>query len=377
MEDTELYSLAEVLEPLSKVEDVRDVIEAIVFEDKVLFNKASQILKGGKLGERSHSQNSHLRNPQSTSNDYMAGIDLSQQSGDLNEEEKDKADQNLSSKNEPALSYFKSFNSSIRKSRTGNNLGPRGGSQRNSHNDPDHLHFMPNVNSMKLHPSVAVKNGWVSKGDKETHIPNNDPLSHSTSKSIGKSQNKYATSSLGNYSEKSGSIKPLNSQIYFKKVDGKHSSVARTYRTKMKQDSSSLGRYNNLSNRNTNEFRTVRRKRELMLFSVNKNGRNHKLENKFRTVNHSPEGSPGKRPQNVGYSKNHRNYLNKMVMKSSKSPGSILGNLGNQDGSLRISQIGSNTNHRASKMTRFTSSKNLPSFANLGALNESGKKDLK
>mmetsp|Transcript_2493 Transcript_2493/g.2346 ORF Transcript_2493/g.2346 Transcript_2493/m.2346 type:complete len:98 (-) Transcript_2493:526-819(-) len=87
MEDTELYLLAEVLEPLSKVQDVREIIEHIVFEDKVLFNKASQILKGGKLGERSQSQNSNMRNPQSTINDYLAGMNLSQQSGDLNEEE--------------------------------------------------------------------------------------------------------------------------------------------------------------------------------------------------------------------------------------------------------------------------------------------------
>lgn len=203
MEDTELYSFVEILEPLSKVEDVRTIIESIVFEDKVLFNKACQILKGGKLGERSHSQNSTLRNPQSTTNDYLAGMNLSQQSGDLNEEEEVKADQNLSGKNEPALSYFKSFNSSIRKSRTGNKVGPRGGSQRRSqHNDPDQLHFMPNVNTMKLHPSGAVKNGWVNKSDKDGQSSTSESLSKSLNKNLGKSRNKYGSASPSNYTEK-------------------------------------------------------------------------------------------------------------------------------------------------------------------------------
>lgn len=201
MECRELYSLSEVLEPLSKIEDVRTIIEHIVFEDKVLFNKASQILKGGKLGERSHSQNSNVRNPQSTSSDYLAGMNLSQQSGDINEEE-EKKDPNLDTKGEPAMSYFKSFNSSIRKSRTGNKTGPRGGSQRRNQHDPDQLHFMPNVNSMKLHPTGAVRNGWVKQIDKDTHSSTNEPLSKSLSKSIGKSRNTFASSSLSNYTEK-------------------------------------------------------------------------------------------------------------------------------------------------------------------------------
>ncbi len=70
--------------------------------------------------------------------------------------------------------------------------------------------------------------------------------------------------------------------------------MARTYRTKNKPDSTSLGRYNSLSNRNSNEFRTVRRKRELMLFSINRNSRTNKFENKFSTVNNSPEAGSNK-----------------------------------------------------------------------------------
>ena len=67
--------------------------------------------------------------------------------------------------------------------------------------------------------------------------------------------------------------------------------------------------------------------------------------------------------QGSGYNKNHRNYINKMITKINKnSPNSILGGLGNQEGSLRITQIGSNINHRHPKMNRFTSSKDLPSF---------------
>jgi len=42
MEDTELHLLLPILEGLQKVNDVRTIIKPIVFEDKVLFNKALQ-----------------------------------------------------------------------------------------------------------------------------------------------------------------------------------------------------------------------------------------------------------------------------------------------------------------------------------------------
>ncbi|CAI2360865.1 unnamed protein product [Moneuplotes crassus] len=353
MEDTELYLLAEVLEPLSKVQDVREIIEHIVFEDKVLFNKASQILKGGKLGERSQSQNSNMRNPQSTINDYLAGMNLSQQSGDLNEEE-EKVDKNSNNNCDSAVSYFKTFNSPIRKSKTRNKIGPRGGSQRNNHqHDHDQLHFMPNANSLKLHPSNALKNSWVQKSENEVQSHTNKDLTHSNNQG-SRNRNTFQTSTLKNYPDKSSIMKTLNNQIYLKKIDGKHSSVARTFRTKARKDNSSLERYSSLSHRNSNEFRTVRRKRELMLFSIAKTGRNHKLDNKFNTMNNSPEHSPKRRPNKVGYLNNHRSYLNKIVLKNhAKSPNSILGSVNDQESSLRITQIGSNTNHRGLKMPSF------------------------
>jgi hypothetical protein len=41
---------------LAKVTDVRPYIKAFVKNDKVMFAKASQVLRGGKMGERALSQ---------------------------------------------------------------------------------------------------------------------------------------------------------------------------------------------------------------------------------------------------------------------------------------------------------------------------------
>ena len=125
MRDTELYMLTPILESLSKLNDVRTVIKSIVFEDKVLFNKASQLLEGGKIGERSHSQQPVVRNLKSSNDDYSAGVNLNSQSGDLDESE-DQIQLNKTRKalesSEPALSYFKSFRNSTRKSKTSGNI---------------------------------------------------------------------------------------------------------------------------------------------------------------------------------------------------------------------------------------------------------------
>ena len=61
MEDTELYMLTPILEWLAKVEDVRNVLKQIVSDDRVLFNKAWQVLQGGKVLERTHSLQPHLK----------------------------------------------------------------------------------------------------------------------------------------------------------------------------------------------------------------------------------------------------------------------------------------------------------------------------
>jgi hypothetical protein len=45
-----------ILEALSRVEDVRPYLNMIVKENRVLFTKAAQVLRGGKVTERSNSQ---------------------------------------------------------------------------------------------------------------------------------------------------------------------------------------------------------------------------------------------------------------------------------------------------------------------------------
>ena len=54
--DMELYQLCSILEKISKVEDVRPVLKQFISNNKVNFAKAAQVLKGGKLTERSNSE---------------------------------------------------------------------------------------------------------------------------------------------------------------------------------------------------------------------------------------------------------------------------------------------------------------------------------
>ena len=53
---TELYQFIPILECLSKVNDVRPFIKAFVKDNRVMFAKASQVLRGGKIGGRAQSQ---------------------------------------------------------------------------------------------------------------------------------------------------------------------------------------------------------------------------------------------------------------------------------------------------------------------------------
>lgn len=53
---TELYQFIPILEWLSKVSDVRPFLKAFIRDNKVMFSKASQVLRGGKMGERTQSQ---------------------------------------------------------------------------------------------------------------------------------------------------------------------------------------------------------------------------------------------------------------------------------------------------------------------------------
>jgi TFIIF-interacting CTD phosphatase-like protein len=47
-DDTELYLLTPILECLAEVDDVRVYLKVIVKEDRVLFNKAAEVLQGGR-----------------------------------------------------------------------------------------------------------------------------------------------------------------------------------------------------------------------------------------------------------------------------------------------------------------------------------------
>lgn len=52
----ELYQLCSILEKISQVEDVRPVLAQFISNNTVNFEKAAQVLKGGKMTERSNSE---------------------------------------------------------------------------------------------------------------------------------------------------------------------------------------------------------------------------------------------------------------------------------------------------------------------------------
>lgn len=400
MADTELYLLTPILNSLSKVEDVRDYIKSIVLEDKVLFNKANQILSGGKMGDRSQSQQPALRNLKENDSEFLSNAGLNPQSGDIS---KDKInDSNKSNKNEePALSYFKSFQSVSRKSKTSNNISSkvRAGSQRrNTDGDPNKLHFMPLVEGQTKHPIDTVRNGWVSKLDKDLEIT----ATNTYTKELN-------TESADNTSSR-GQLRLKSNDIIFKRNDVKTSSITRSYRKKYRPEQPSPARYQQLTARNSGEFRTVKRKRELMLYGIGRNSQPKsrldsntlkpkqlsspnspaKSRNRFMTnsnsvatynfvSNNEPQVESTMQMSSKGniklskilseigngtYSKEHRSYINKMINQMNTTNGmkSPLANLTNGDSSVRMGEMAANTNHRQTKMNRFTSSKNLPFY---------------
>lgn len=289
MDDTELYMLTPILQSLAKVEDVRDYIKSIVFEDKVLFNKASQVLQGGKMGERSQSQKPNYRGKQ-PNDDYMMGVNLSQQSGDINEEKEESISfPKNNDSNEPVLSYFKSFQAiDNRKSRTGGNINAqkRGGSQRrNQHSDPNQIHYMPKVeNTHKQSPVDTVRNGWVSKLNQDPPLKILEQISKVNENESSREMTQRST------------LKMKSKQILFKRNDQKTSSLVRTYKQKYKPEASPVSRYGLMTNRNSGEFRTVRRKKDLMLFTTNQNTRStSRLESNFKAKNVTAHGTPNKR----------------------------------------------------------------------------------
>ena len=87
---------------------------------------------------------------------------------------------------------------------------------------------------------------------------------------------------------------------------------------------------------------------------------NSKLSKLLKELNH------GKQPM----SKNHRNYITKMISKMNTTGGlaSVHAGTMHQKPNLRLNEMLMNNNHRQQKITRFTSSKNLPPFP-------SGKRD--
>jgi hypothetical protein len=198
----------------------------------------------------------------------MIGVNLSQQSGDLNEEKEDPvmAPENNES-SEPALSYFKSFQTSVRKSKTGSNLGAqkRGGSQRRSqHNDPNQLHYMPKVDSPhKYSPVDTVKNGWINKISQE---PNTRTTEQTT--------RVYENESSRDHSQRA-TLRMKNKQILFKRNEPNASPLVGGYKQKYNPDAIPVNRYGFMTNRN--------------------NRSTNRLENKFKSKNSSTYGTPSKR----------------------------------------------------------------------------------
>lgn len=261
MEDTELYMLTPILENLSKVDDVRTFLRQIIYEDRVLFNKAALIFQGGKVGERSHSQNPKLRQLKAEISE-ASDEDLNQQSGDLKQDITD--NENNTSMNDykaPAMSYFKSFpNKNARQSRTSNlNNQKRNNSQKRSLMvDAQKLHFMPHLDKNKQPvPIETVKNGWVNKYDVDQNSGSQD------------NSNKFQNSEERKQSpNRVPAIVPKN-ELVFQRNDTKTSSINRNYRKKYKLDKTPT-RYGNYSNRNSGEFKTIKKKRDLILIGTNK-----------------------------------------------------------------------------------------------------------
>ena len=400
MEDTELHLLLPILEGLQKVNDVRTIIKPIVFEDKVLFNKALQILQGGRVGERSHSQQPKLRSIQENSDEFYSGENLNSQSGDLSQEPNNESQKNSKdeSSNDPAISYFKSFKKTDSLKNRKQDNKPRSGSQRRSqYNDPNKIHFMPRINKSKNQPSDTMRNGWVTKLDQD---PSQSPMNCRTNY-MEKEPNE--SSQLNR-----GSLKMRPNHIIFSKNQSKGSSVPRNYRRKYKPESSSQNRLGKFSARNTGEYRMMKSKRELTLYGTNKVGQSTtRLDNRpnyynmtpsrnkvMSSTNTSPVYNFMKKPNSdvklspkhikkqnqklskilkemsagkPSISKGQRNYISKIMnnMNLAGNSATVQGRLGQSKSSLKLAEMSTNNNHRHAKIPRFTSSKNLPLFTEL------------
>lgn len=399
MEDTELYMLTSVLDNLSRVEDVRNFIGSFVFEDKVLFNKAAQIFQGGKMGERSKSQKPNYRTIKPNAKDPSEDLSLDQQSGDLNEdpEETNNDEANIqkivTEEKGPVLSYFKSFNESTTRSRTSNigNQQKRNASQKSRLPvDENKLHFMPIVEKKPL-AIDTVKNGWVSKFDK-------DPT---PTKIEGVTQ--YLSDGKRNSSTRAQMV-VSKSELVFKRNDVKTSSIGRKYRKNSRAQKTPT-RYANFNHTPSHSLKTSAlannspypkspnsKVGELVLIGTNKSssgvrlsptfkGNSSPSRNKHKLV-HSRSGKPLEvntfrqsngtsyklskilseiSAGNKAVESRQRNYLSNFTggIDSQALKSSISSNLTNSNSLFRFNNPDSNQNHRQLQVLNYTSSPGL------------------
>jgi tRNA U34 5-carboxymethylaminomethyl modifying enzyme MnmG/GidA len=114
---------------------------------------------------------------------------------------------------------------------------------------------MPVIDHSKKSPVNAVKNGWINKFESTSNSRNQQNFEKDSSSSIRGSNR--------------GSLKLKTNEIIFNKNEIKTSSIPRNQKRKHRIDSSS--RYSKYLNKNNYEIRTVRKKKELMLYGTNSN----------------------------------------------------------------------------------------------------------
>eukprot|EP00345_Euplotes_harpa_P009040 CAMPEP_0168352674 /NCGR_PEP_ID=MMETSP0213-20121227/22731_1 /TAXON_ID=151035 /ORGANISM="Euplotes harpa, Strain FSP1.4" /LENGTH=271 /DNA_ID=CAMNT_0008364009 /DNA_START=656 /DNA_END=1471 /DNA_ORIENTATION=+ len=264
MEDTELYMLTPILESLSKIEDVRTIIRSIVFEDKVLFNKAANILQGGKIRERAHSQQPKLLSQNASEPEVSATSNV--QSGELTQTQSNaepEGSTNPSEAKSNALCHFKSYQNVNRKSTTGKLAEEKrcSSQKRNLAPDENTLHYLPMVDNSRNKPTLisAANNGWVAKTEKEYYSTSDTFTKHVVLEDKKAKRVPYVLQT---------------SEITLKRNEVKTSSLTRSPKFKFKDDKSSTSRYSILNGHGSEEFKRGNSNQDLILIGSGKHSRN-------------------------------------------------------------------------------------------------------
>ena len=268
-------------------------------------------------------------------------------------------------------------------------------------NDSNKLHFMPLVDPLKKPQVDTMRNGWISK------IDTKDAGSTATD-----TYNKTIDAENTSNSIKRGALKLKSNEIIFKRNEIQTSLLNKNQRKKQKGEESPVHRYGNITNRNSREYNSIRRKRELMIFASNKNSRStSRLDSKSRAkYSSSPVSSTKSRNKFISasnttgkynfvtsgdttaeltmrnssksnyklsqilseigsgkpsFTKGHREYINKMVnkMNSTGMTNSIHSGVNQFNKASKLADLTTNTNHRQPQMSRHVSSKNLPFYS--------------